>query len=124
MITKRNVIYSIILTIAAISQIILAITLYNPKANAGLLNTGWLILMLSALFGWLPILTLRSKGAVKGKGYIHTTQLVNSGVYAIVRHPQYLAGVLISIALPFITQHWLVAFLGLIAICIYYLGYL
>lgn len=66
MITKKNIIYSIILTIAAINQIILAIVLYDPRANAYIINTGWFILMLSALFGWLPIFTLRSKGQENG----------------------------------------------------------
>jgi protein-S-isoprenylcysteine O-methyltransferase Ste14 len=35
-----------------------------------------------------------------------------SGIYAIVRHPQFLAGMLINLALTLITQHWLVALLG------------
>ena len=30
------------------------------------------------------------------------------------RHPQYLAGVLLNIALPLITRHWLVVILGII----------
>jgi protein-S-isoprenylcysteine O-methyltransferase Ste14 len=56
----------------------------------------------------------------KGKGYIHTTTLVDRGVYAILRHPQYLAGILMAIALPLISQHWIIAVLGVIAIVIYY----
>ena len=43
---------------------------------------------------------------------MQTTKLVTGGVYAIVRHPQYLAGMLINVALPLIAQHWLVAVLG------------
>jgi protein-S-isoprenylcysteine O-methyltransferase Ste14 len=54
------------------------------------------------------------------KGYIHTTVLVDSGIYGIVRHPLYLAGILISISLPMISQHWLVAVFGLFAMVIYY----
>jgi len=34
--------------------------------------------------------------------------LVDTGLYSIVRHPQYLAGILWSIALVFISQHWVV----------------
>ena len=78
--------------------------------------------MLSAAFGWLPIFTLRRLGGVKGKGYIKTTILVDKGIYAIVRHPQYLAGVLMSAALPMISQNWLVAVLGLIAAVINYMN--
>ena len=42
----------------------------------------------------------------KGKSYIHTTQLVTSGPYAIVRHPQYVAWDLLAVAVMCITQHW------------------
>lgn len=116
------VIYATISTIAAVGQIVLAFLLYNPAGNALLINLGWGVLILSAIFGWLPIFTLRRRGDVKGRGYIHTTILVDSGVYGIVRHPQYLAGVLMSIALPMIAQHWLVAVLGFVAAVTYYLS--
>lgn len=103
------------MTLAAVGQIILAFFLYNPEGNALVINFGWGILMLSAVFGWLPIFTFRRKGKVKGWGYIHTTVLVDSGIYSIVRHPQYLAGILINLALLFISPHWLVAASGLIS---------
>jgi protein-S-isoprenylcysteine O-methyltransferase Ste14 len=119
---KKMIIYSVILTIAAGGQIILAFVLYNPDANNTLINFGWGVLMLSAVFGWLPIFTFRKKGGVKGSGYIRTTVLVDSGVYGIVRHPQYLAGVLMSIALPMISQHWVVVLFGVVAGVIYYLN--
>ena len=122
MMDKKLMSQGIVVTVAAVGQIILALVLYDPEANAAIINTGWGILWLSAIFGWLPIYTFRKKGEVKGRGYIHTTKLVDSGVYGIVRHPQYLAGVLMSIALPLITQHWLVAALGIIAAVIYYVG--
>jgi protein-S-isoprenylcysteine O-methyltransferase Ste14 len=114
--------FAIVLTIASVGQIILAFLLYDPEGNTLLINIGWCVLMLSAIFGWLPIITFRRKGGVKGKGYIHTTVLVDEGIYAIVRHPQYLAGVLINAALPMITQHWTVAVLGMIAAAINYLN--
>lgn len=59
-------------------------------------------------------------GVPKGKGYIQTRVLVNRGVYGIVRHPQYLAGVLMGIGLSLITQHWLVATLGAIVAVVSY----
>ncbi len=117
---KIVIIYSILLTIAAVGQFVLAIVLHNPDGNVLVINVGWGVLMLSGVFGWLPIFTFRRKGQVEGKGYINTTVLVDSGVYGIVRHPQYLAGILISIALTLISPHWLVAVFGLASIGIYY----
>ena len=68
--------------------------------------------MVSGTFGWLPIITLKKRGGVPDKkSYIHTTVLVDSGIYSIVRHPQYLAGVWMSLALVLITQYWLIAIL-------------
>lgn len=119
---KKMMIYVVILTIAAVGQIISAVLLYNPEDSVLLINTGWVILMLSAVFGWLPIFIFRRKGKVKGRGYIHTTVLVSSGIYSIIRHPQYFAGVLIGIALPMITQHLIVAILGLIVVIINYMN--
>jgi protein-S-isoprenylcysteine O-methyltransferase Ste14 len=66
--------------------------------------------------------TFRKKGGVaKGKSYIHTTKLVDTGIYSIVRHPQYLAGLLLTIALMLVTQHWLSVIAGIIAFIAFYL---
>jgi len=120
---KSEIALAAILTVAAVGQIVLAIVLYNREGSALVGNIGWAILWLSAVFGSWPILAFRSKGGVaRGKSYIHTTVLVDSGPYAIVRHPQYLAGILISIALPLIARHWAVALPGLVAVALHYVG--
>jgi len=59
---KKMVFLSIPLTIFAVAQILLAFLLYNPQANETVINAGWAILFLSAVFGWLPIFTFRAKG--------------------------------------------------------------
>ncbi len=119
---KKMMFSGVLITIGAVGQIILAIVFYDPEGSELRINIGWLILMLSGLFGWLPILTFRRFGRVEGRGYMRTSALVDRGVMGIVRHPQYLAGVLISIALALITWHWLVVVLGLVAAPIYYLN--
>lgn len=118
----KILLYGIILTAAAVGQIVAAVFYYDPQAPATVINAGWMVLFVSAVFGWLPIFTFRKKGEVAGRSYIHTTVLVDSGVYAIVRHPQYLAGILITIALGLISQHWVVWILGAIASLVNYLG--
>jgi protein-S-isoprenylcysteine O-methyltransferase Ste14 len=119
----RMIVEATILTITAVGQIILAILLHNQDGNVAVTNIGWVILWLSAIFGWLPIYTFRKWGNVpKGKGYLHTTVLVDRGVYAIVRHPQYLAGILMSVALPLISPHWAVVLLGIVAAIAYYVN--
>jgi protein-S-isoprenylcysteine O-methyltransferase Ste14 len=60
----------------------------------------------------------------KEQSYIKTTTLVTSGVYSIVRHPQYLSFMLLSLFFMLITQHWIVTALGITAIIMIYTGIL
>ncbi|MBM3190660.1 MAG: isoprenylcysteine carboxylmethyltransferase family protein [Chloroflexi bacterium] len=72
--------------------------------------------------GWLPTFTLRKHGGVaKGKSYIHTTALVDRGIYGLVRHPQYLSFLLVHLFFVLLVQHWAVTALGLAAIPLLYL---
>jgi protein-S-isoprenylcysteine O-methyltransferase Ste14 len=119
---RSHLALGILVTIMAVSQVLAAWLLYDSTDPAWRINLGWGVLWISAVFGWVPIFTLRSRGEVRGRSYIHTTHLVDSGIYGIVRHPQYLAGVLLSLALPLITWHWLVVLPGVINPGFYYLN--
>ena len=82
---------------------------------------GWVIWAISVIFGFLPIFIFKRKGDVaKGKSYVHTKTLVVTGIYSIVRHPQYTAGILFSLALILMAQNWLVLSLGVILIPLLY----
>jgi len=110
-----------ILTILMVAQIVLFILFFNYGKVSLLKHIGYFFWALSAIFGWLPIYELKKKGKVpKGKSYVSTTELVTSGVYSIVRHPQFLAGILFSLAFVFISQHWSVLILGIPVIIILY----
>lgn len=97
-----------------IIQMVLTYFRYNGMGLDGLANTGWLVMTVSAVFGWMPIHALRERGGVpEGESYMKTTKLVETGVYSVVRHPQYLAGVLLSLSLVLISQYWINALLFL-----------
>jgi protein-S-isoprenylcysteine O-methyltransferase Ste14 len=65
------------------------------------------------IFGMLPILEFRKKGGVKkGQSYVHTTKLVDTGIYSVVRHPQYVTFMVSAIAGMLLFQHWIVILLG------------
>lgn len=99
-------------SVLIVAQIVLSF-FFRISGVEGVRYVGWAVLAASGVFGWLPIWEFRRKGRVpKGKSYIHTTVLVDSGVYGIVRHPQYLAGMLLSAALILVTQHWLIVAIG------------
>ena len=74
------------------------------------------------LFGIAPIFILRSRGGVaKGQSYVKTTKLVDSSLYAIVRHPQYLAGMLFNLAMMLLAQHWVVILIGAVSMALFYI---
>jgi protein-S-isoprenylcysteine O-methyltransferase Ste14 len=118
--SARAALTSTILTLTAVGQIVLSFVLYNENGSSIVRTIGWAVLWISAVFGWLPIFTLKRWGKTEGRGYVHTTVVVDRGIYKVVRHPQYLAGMLMSAALPLIAQHWLVALLGAVLIFMYY----
>ncbi|MBC8446698.1 MAG: isoprenylcysteine carboxylmethyltransferase family protein [Chloroflexi bacterium] len=106
-----------------ITQIILSLFLYNPAGYQALRIVGWIVGAAAGLFGVLPMITLRKKGgAPKEKDYTHTTTLVDSGVYAVVRHPQYLSFMLLSLFLILVAQHWLITVIGIAAMALVYAG--
>ncbi len=108
-------------------QVVLAF-LFGMVNEAGLnavMYIGWVIWVFSAVLGWMPIFVLKRKGGVaKGKSYVHTTALVDTGLYSIVRHPQYTAGILFSLALVLISQNWLIAAMGAVVIPLLYVDIL
>jgi len=99
-----------------ISQIIAGIYLLSYVSQIEILAyigvglyvfSGW-------IFGMLPVMEFRKKGGVKkGKSYIYTTKLVDTGIYSIVRHPQYVTFILWAIAGMLLFQHWVIIILGI-----------
>jgi protein-S-isoprenylcysteine O-methyltransferase Ste14 len=57
----------------------------------------------------------------EGRSYMETTTLVDTGIYAIVRHPQGgTAGLLLNLALALIGQHWLPLILTAVGMALIY----
>jgi len=102
---KEFAILGVIVTVATVGQIVACLALCNGEGNALLRNLGWMVLTVSAVFGWLPIYTFRRKGGVNGREYIYPTVVIDSGIYGVVYHLQYLSGTLMSLALALIVQH-------------------
>jgi protein-S-isoprenylcysteine O-methyltransferase Ste14 len=106
----------VIASLLLVTQYILAFFVYKLPGLRTLQWLGWAIWLLSLIFGIGPIFILRHKGGVaKGKSYVETTRLVDTSLYAIVRHPQYLGGILFNLALMLLAQHWLVILFGFVS---------
>ena len=109
-----------------ISQIILGIYLADNSRIALLEYTGVALYVFSGwIFGMLPVIEFRKKGRVKkGKSYIQTTKLVDTGVYSIVRHPQFTTFIIWAIAAMLLFQHWIIIILGIPIIPLTYIDLL
>ena len=89
--------------------IISTIFLYNSANLAKLVYTGWIIMAFGIIF-LLCSSKSREKGHAEGIG------LVERGMYAFVRHPEFLGHILIIFALVIISLHWISFIVGAILI--------
>lgn len=72
----------------------------------------WLVAMV-LLF--LPMRTLRRQGRVPpGESFVDTEALVNTGIYALVRHPLYLGWMLMYLVVFLFNPNWALAAIGVV----------
>jgi len=105
--------------------IILVFVFYNCYSLDFLVYAGWILLVFSVVVIFLAGGEFRKKGgAPKGKSIVNTTVLVDSGVYAVIRHPQYLCFMMIVLAFVLMSQHWLSIISGVTGSALFYLDVL
>lgn len=105
----------------------------NPLVLSGVLETayylpsfiiGWIVWAIGMVLVMAPIVMFPRRGGVaRGKTFVHTTKLVDTGIYSLVRHPQYLGGILaLFLANLLFYPHWLFVVLGVPGAAILYWG--
>ncbi|MCP8307048.1 MAG: isoprenylcysteine carboxylmethyltransferase family protein [archaeon] len=109
--TKDNILLSII-GIVFLLNISLPLLLNIVPIIEELLVVGWMILGIGALFVIISIFTLRRKG---------TGNLIDSGIYGIVRHPMYLGGMVMFFSHIFFFQNWIITINSIVGIACCYL---
>ena len=124
----QNILWSTLITILGI-----ACFPANPLVLTGILEVesylpltiiGFIIWAFGMVLVMAPIVMFPRRGGVsKGKSFVSTTRVVDTGIYALVRHPQYTGGIYsIFITTFLLYPHWLFAVLGVIGIVVIYLG--
>jgi protein-S-isoprenylcysteine O-methyltransferase Ste14 len=110
-----------IATVLTVAQVVLAFLRHGGSGEAAQW-AGWICVWVSGILGILPIIALHRKGGVpKGQSYVKTTRLVDSGIYAVVRHPQGgTAWLLINMGIMLIAWHWTSTVLGLASMALAY----
>ena len=105
----------------------------NPLVLTGVLQPhyypasfvlGGIVWAIGMVLVMAPIIMFPRRGGVPGgKSFVHTTSLVDTGIYTVVRHPQYLGGILsIFVATVLFYPHWLFIILGIPGVTILYLS--
>ena len=124
----KNILWSTLITILGI-----ACFSANPLVLTGVIEVdSYTVLFIIGCVFWAfgmvlvmaPIIMFPRQGRIpKGKSFINTTRLVDTGIYAVVRHPQYTGGVF-SIFLTTLLwyPHWLFGVLGVIGTVVVYMG--
>ena len=84
---------------------------------------GWIIWIIGCILAFSPNIVFKKRGGVtKGKSYVHTTKLVNDGIFGVIRHPQYTGGMVISFSMCLIAQIPLTYILAIIALITTYIS--
>jgi protein-S-isoprenylcysteine O-methyltransferase Ste14 len=118
----KDAIPSIIAGIFFIAQIFYGFFYANTTRNIIIAYLGIGCFLVSGVFGMAPVFVFPKKGGVeKGKSFIHTTKIVDTGIYAIVRHPQYSAFFLWTIGAMCLFQDSIVILLGVPVIFLTYI---
>ena len=109
----KSYVSSSIAGVLTFTQLICIFFFSNDEGYQVIRILGLILWLISIIFGILPIYIFRKKAGVsRGESYVKTTVLVDDGLYGIVRHPQYLAGILLNMGLMLLSQHWLIVLLG------------
>jgi protein-S-isoprenylcysteine O-methyltransferase Ste14 len=116
----KNILWSTLITILGIvcfpANPLVLTGLIETKSFPALVILGTVVWIFGMVLVMAPIFMFPRRGGVpRGKSFVNTTQLVDSGIYAVVRHPQYTGGVYSLFITTFLFYpHWLFALLGVL----------
>ena len=85
-------------------------------------GTGVLVLLLAAVFIFGPFYLLAKHGGAKdGQTYMQARIVVDRGLHAITRHPQYLCYIFLACGFALLSQHWVAVLLAVVGATFFYL---
>jgi protein-S-isoprenylcysteine O-methyltransferase Ste14 len=117
----KFMIISYSITFLFIVQIILCLFFYNWLGIDLLTFIGWILVILGIIILWKSQKDFRAiSKKEEGNNWLDTTNVIDSGIYSITRHPMYLSFILMAIGLIFISQYWLNVIIGIVRILMLY----
>jgi len=124
----RNILWSTLITILGIvcfpANPLVLTGIIEVESYLPLFIIGCVVGAFGMVLVMAPIVMFPRRGGVaKGKSFVHTTRLVDTGIYAIVRHPQYTGGIYAIFLTTFLWYpSWLFGILGVIGIAALYMS--
>jgi protein-S-isoprenylcysteine O-methyltransferase Ste14 len=114
----KNILWSVLLTVLGIACFpvnpLVLTGLVNPGYSRAAYIIGWPVWAVGMMLIMAPVIVFPRKGGVKkGTSFVKTTRMVDTGIYGIVRHPQYLGGIPALFCTTLLWYpYWLFAVLG------------
>jgi protein-S-isoprenylcysteine O-methyltransferase Ste14 len=124
----KNILWSTLMTalgIACFPANPLVLTgVIEVESYAALFIIGWVTWAFGMVLVMAPVVMFPRRGGVpKSKSFVNTTHLVKTGIYAVVRHPQYTGGIYAIFLTTFLWYpHWLFGVLGVIGTAVTYMS--
>jgi protein-S-isoprenylcysteine O-methyltransferase Ste14 len=124
----RNVLLSTLMTMLCVvcfpANPLVLTGVIEVESYQALFIIGWVAWAFGMVLVMAPIVTFPRRGGVpKGRSFVNTTRLVDTGIYAIIRHPQYTGGIFAVFLTTLLWYpHWLFALLGVAGTAVVYMG--
>lgn len=107
---KEMLLLSIVGLTVILNGVLMAL-LEPPTVLDELRILAWIPFGIGCALVILSIVALRSKG---------TEAVIDTGIYAVVRHPMYLGGIFFYVYLILWAQHWIIAIIAIVGmVCVY-----
>jgi len=108
-------------SVATISLIV--VSQFLPRSdNPYLRVAGVFVLLPASVFIFWPFYLLVKYGEIKdGQTYMQAGIVVDRGLYAITRHPQYLGYIFLACGFALLSQHWVAVLLAVVGATCFYL---
>jgi protein-S-isoprenylcysteine O-methyltransferase Ste14 len=120
--TKDDSLYYLA-SLALVASIILMLRFVKqPDTNAILHYAGWVTWAVGMVFLFWPGIVLGKQRMQSGESESDTPTLIDTGIYGVVRHPQYLGWLLMYVVTILFGQHWLnlaLSLVGMICLVLY-----
>ena len=108
---------------SAATVFLIVITQFLPRDDDPYLRAaGVSLLPVAGLFIFWPFYLLAKHGRPEdGQTYMQARVIVDRGLYAITRHPQYLGYIFLACGFALLSQHWVAILLAAIGATFFYL---